>query len=284
MKTELTLLEVPGLPELIDLPSRLGRWFIEPHLVVEGKATPIPRQVSDPEDRVNISRWPLEENYRQEVFRPALASHYLHGGCWDAENTFELKVVEEVADEVVASLLEAVEDLESLGEEDFAEDCGQEALEVALLVKKHFPKRDLGWNFSYEVCNGDLNLNLWVGDCSMETTTKGNPERAAFTKDELFDFSSGDLERLDEGELPDHLTEEDLAPRVLAYVLGVYLRKELKTELGDLYWEGKKTQALMTFLFSAREDQLEDLCFGQLEGSAVSNLWLKTVTDLVPAS
>lgn len=283
MNNKLTLLEVPGLPELIDLPSGLSRWFIEPHLVVEGKATPIPRELSDPDDRINQCRFPLEDNYRQEVFRPALASHYHHGGCWDAENSFELHVVEEVAEEVVDSLTEALEELENLGEEDFAEDYGQEALEVVRLLKKHFPDSDFGWNVSYEVLGGDLNVNLWVGDSSMETTTKGDPDRAAFTKEELADLSSGDLENLDEGELPDHLTEEDLAPRVLAYVLGVYLRNELKEDLGDLYWETKETQALMTFLFAAREDQLEGLCFGNLEGDQVSNLWLKTMTELTPA-
>ena len=129
----------------------------------------------------------------------------------------------------------------------------------------------LGWIFSYEVNGSDLLIDLWFGDCSIEPTTKADPSLARFSLEDIKELDTGDLEQLDEGVLPGSCEVEELSPSLLVYSLGIYLRKELGEEvMGDeLYWATNQTEGLYQFLSNYKGDSLEDLSYGELEGTEV---------------
>ena len=266
------------MQDLVGLVGNISRWHITPYLVHSGQTYEIPRDISYPEDCFNMITNSFEirtQTYMPEPFLPLLSSYYYNEGGWAAESNFE-----ELLEEVYTDILNDITSYYDFTDEELDEELEDKA-DFIRLVKRLYPDpTDIGWTFSYSIIGYEIYFDFWLGDGSIEDTREGDREKALFTPAELPSdlCSTSWLTQLDMGDLPWDCTPEDLHPKVLAYSLGQYFRRELKEDMGDLYYETNETESLISYL---KNNTIPDsLYWGEYEGQDLANLWLGTLEQL----
>ena len=267
-----------------------SRWFLKPVLCVAGETFEL-EETGLVEADFGVNEF--DNTYHPEFFGALVQSYFcLVGNASGFDECEAGNFIEETAMDWLKTVQEVYhEDFCSYeDDEKFIENYSEEALVVMkALQASEFLFGDCGFEWRHDVKNGELVITVFIGDCSQDCGDNDKEVDKSPFKD-LQELSWCECETLD-GNAGYDVEVEHLSGDVLAYTLGKHLFEELlkpyenssNRQLEQLTYYHNQTEALYSFItnhLSPNSEEVQDLVWGELEGTAVIELWGKSLEEV----